>query len=154
MRVDYRIQAVLLVVLVFAFRETRLRAGEAWQPSPGHAQVPENCCPDFAVALYPGHLAIAERNFEPNPDLHITSQTSPTFLLHAEDDRTDPVENSLAYYAALRKVGFSAEMHLFAKGGRAFGLRPTESPITRWPQLVETWLETIGIMSKQRVLLP
>ena len=39
----------------------------------------ESCRPDFAVALYPGHLA---RQFELNPDIHVTSQTPPTFLLH------------------------------------------------------------------------
>jgi acetyl esterase/lipase len=105
----------------------------------------ESCRPDFAVALYPGHLA---RKFELNPDIHVTPQTPPTFLLHAEDDPTDPVENSLVYYAALRRAGVAAEMHVFAKGGHAFGLRRTASPITGWPQLVETWLETIGMISR------
>jgi acetyl esterase/lipase len=105
----------------------------------------ESCRPDFAVALYPGHLA---RQFELNPDIHVTSQTPPTFLLHAQDDSTDPVENSLVYYSALRRAGVLAEMHVFAKGGHAFGLRRTASPITGWPQLVETWLETIGIITR------
>jgi acetyl esterase/lipase len=45
----------------------------------------------------------------------------------------------------LRKAGVPAEMHIYVKGGHAFGLRPTASPITRWPQLVETWLATIGM---------
>jgi acetyl esterase/lipase len=107
-----------------------------------------SCRPDFAVALYPGHLAVPEKNFALNPDIQVTPQTSPTFLLQAEDDPVDPVENSLVYYAALRKAGVPAEMHIYVKGGHAFGLRPTESPITRWPQLVETWLTTIGILSK------
>jgi acetyl esterase/lipase len=108
----------------------------------------ESCRPDFAVALYPGHLAAAERNFALNPDIQVTSRTPPTFLLQAEDDPVDPVENSLVYYAALRKAGVLAEMHVYGKGGHAFGLRPTESPITRWPQLVETWLTTVGMISK------
>jgi acetyl esterase/lipase len=69
-------------------------------------------------------------------------------LLQAEDDPVDPVENSLVYYSALRKAGVPAEMHLFVKGGHAFGLRPAESPITRWPELVETWLRTIGMESR------
>jgi hypothetical protein len=38
------------------------------------------------------------------------------------------------------------EMHLYAQGGHAFGLRRTELPITGWPQLVETWLGTIGMV--------
>jgi acetyl esterase/lipase len=108
----------------------------------------ESCRPDFAVALYPGHLAVPETNFALNPDIQVSSQTPPTFLLQAEDDPVDPVENSLVYYAALRKAGVSAEMHVFAKGGHAFGLRRTESPITAWPQLVETWLRAIGMIPK------
>lgn len=105
-----------------------------------------SCRPDFAVALYPGHLAVPETNFALNPDIRVTKQTPPTFLLQAEDDPVDPVENSLVYYAALRKAGVPAELHVFAKGGHAFALRPTESPITRWPALVEAWLRTIGMI--------
>jgi acetyl esterase/lipase len=106
----------------------------------------ESCRPDFAVALYPGHLAIREKNFALNPDIQVTIRTPPTFLLQAEDDPVDPVENSLVYYSALRKAGVPAEMHVYVKGGHAFGLRPTELPITRWPQLVETWLAAIGMI--------
>ena len=107
-----------------------------------------SCRPDFAVALYPGHLASAEKNFALNPDLHVTSQTPPTFLLQAEDDPVDPVENSLVYFGALKKAGVPVEMHLFAQGGHAFGLRRTKFPITTWPQLVEKWLGTIGMISE------
>jgi hypothetical protein len=39
-------------------------------------------------------------------------------------------------------------MHLYVKGGHAFGLRRTESPITEWPKLVETWLGAIGMISR------
>lgn len=108
----------------------------------------ESCRPDFAVALYPGHLAVPEKGFALNPDLHVSNRTPPTFLLQAEDDPVDPVENSLVYYAALRKAGVPAEMHVYGKGGHAFGLRRTESPITEWPQLVEAWLGTIGMIAK------
>ena len=105
-----------------------------------------SCRPDFAVVLYPGHLAGPGKNFVLNPDIRVTSRTPPTFLLHAQDDPVDPVENSLVYYAALRKAGVPAEMHLYVAGGHAFGLRRTESPITKWPELVESWLETIGVI--------
>ena len=108
----------------------------------------ESCRPDFALALYPGHLAVTETDFALNPDIQVTGRTPPTFLLQAENDPTDPVENSLVYYAALRKTGVPAEMHVFVTGGHAFGLRPTESPITRWPQLAETWLRAIGIITR------
>ena len=107
-----------------------------------------SCRPDFAVALYPGHLAVSEKGMALNPDIQVTHQTPPTFLLQAEDDPVDPVENSLVYYSALRKAGVPAEMHVYVKGGHAFGLRPTEAPISRWPQLVETWLTAIGMIPK------
>jgi acetyl esterase/lipase len=128
----------------------------------------ESCRPDFAVAVYPGHLSLsaaewdatqgtrkfvvrhppnADKHLTLNPDIPVTSQTPPTFLLQAEDDHVDNVDDSLAYYIALKKAGVPVEMHLYARGGHAFGLRRTELPITGWPQLVETWLATIGMIS-------
>ncbi len=88
----------------------------------------ESCRPDFALALYPGHLAVPEENFALNPDIQVTSRTPPTFLLQAEDDPIDPVENSLVYYAALRKAAVPAEMHVYVSGGHAFGLRRERPP--------------------------
>jgi acetyl esterase/lipase len=109
----------------------------------------ESCRPDFAVALYPGHMMEnTSKKFELNPYVPVTGQTPPTFLLQAEDDPVDSVQNSLVYYAALKKAGVPVEMHLYAHGGHAFGLRRTKLPITRWPELVETWLGTIGMISE------
>jgi acetyl esterase/lipase len=107
----------------------------------------ESCRPDFAIALYPGHLAARSRGFALNPDIRVTGRTPPTILVQAQDDPVDPVENSLVYYSALRRAGVVAEMHVFAKGGHAFGLRRTAQPITEWPALVERWLRTIGVVS-------
>jgi len=129
----------------------------------------ESCRPDFAVAIYPGHLSLsaaesdatqgvkkfvvrhpanADEELSLNPDIPVTRQTPPTFLLQAEDDHVDNVNDSLSYYIALKKARVPAEMHLYAQGGHAFGLRPTKLPITEWPQLVETWLVTIGMISE------
>ena len=110
----------------------------------------ESCRPDFAIALYPGHLCKRGGNLELNPNVPVTSDTPPTFIVQAEDDPVDPVENSLAYYLALKKAGVPVEMHLYGEGGHAFGLRRTEFPITRWPELAETWLRTIGMTSGER----
>jgi len=108
-----------------------------------------SCRPDFAVAMYPGHLWIDETKFELNPDIatHITPQTPPTFLLQNEDDHVDDVNDSLVYYIALKNAGIPVEMHLYAQGGHGFGLRRTKLPVTDWPKLVETWLDTIGMTS-------
>jgi acetyl esterase/lipase len=109
----------------------------------------ESCRPDFGVALYPGHLSLADNSIALNPDIraHITPQTPPTFLLQNEDDHVDRVEDALSYYVALKKAGVAVEMHTYAQGGHAFGLRPTAFPATQWPRLVETWLGTIGVLA-------
>ena len=104
--------------------------------------------PDFAVALYPGHLWIDDDTFELNPDVPVTKQTPPTFLLQAEDDHVDGINQSLVYYIALKDAGVPVEMHLYAQGGHAFGLRPTKFLISQWPALVEKWMGTIGMTSR------
>jgi acetyl esterase/lipase len=110
----------------------------------------ESCRPDFAIALYPGHLWKDDGNFELNPNIatNITRRTPPTFLLQNEDDHVDNVNDSLVYYIALKNARIPVELHLYAQGGHGFGLRRTKLPVTRWPQLVETWLRTIGTISE------
>jgi acetyl esterase/lipase len=131
-----------------------------------------SCRPDFAVAVYPGHLslgaaqydaslgrkkfplpaagpqAVADPDVAFNPLLHLTAQTPPTFLLQAEDDHVDSPYDSLAYFLALKQAGVPTELHIYAHGNHAFGLRPNGLPITGWPALVETWLRTIGMIPR------
>jgi len=104
--------------------------------------------PDFALSLYQGRVVSGGKNFVFNPDIQITKQTPPTFLVHSYDDPLNPVENSLAYAAALRKAGVSTEVHVYAKGGHAFGLRRTPAATTAWPQLAQAWLTTIGMIRR------
>jgi acetyl esterase/lipase len=118
----------------------------------------ESCRPDFAIALYPGHLspyypdgtdsATTQNQLEINPNVPVTSNTPPTFLLQAQNDPVDDVRNSMAYSLALRNAKVPVELHLYAEGGHGFGLRHTRFPITQWPALVEKWLGTIGMISQ------
>jgi acetyl esterase/lipase len=107
----------------------------------------ESARPDFAIAVYPGHLSTGEDTLGLNSQVPVTRQMPPTFLVQAEDDNIDGVGQALAYYIALEKAEVPTEMHLYAHGGHAFGLRRTALPITEWPQLVEKWLLTIGMLS-------
>ena len=107
-----------------------------------------SCRPDFAVIIYPGYLAIADRNFALNPDLPVTKGTPPTFLLQTEDDEVAHVESSLRYYEALKAAGVPVEMHLYTEGVHGYGLRRTKLPVTGWPQLVDVWLQTIGMVEQ------
>lgn len=109
----------------------------------------ESCRPDFSAPVYPGHLWRPRGESDElrlNPRIHVTKEVPPTLLLMAENDHVDHVEQVLTYYRALKKAAVPVEMHLYAEGGHAFGVRPTKYPITRWPQLAETWLRTIGMI--------
>jgi acetyl esterase/lipase len=105
----------------------------------------ESSRPDFAVALYPGHLW-SGRDMGLYPFDPIDSDAPPTLLLQAQDDPVDDVRHSIAYFLALREARVPVEMHIYPKGGHAFALRPTGKPIDVWPSLVETWMRGLGMM--------
>jgi acetyl esterase/lipase len=65
----------------------------------------ESCRPDFAIVLFPGHLWYANKAFVLNPNVPVTNNTPPTFIVQAEDDPVDNVNNSLVYYIALKDAG-------------------------------------------------
>jgi acetyl esterase/lipase len=98
-----------------------------------------SCRPDFAVIVYPGYLS------PENPDIGVTNQTPPTFLVQAENDPVH-VENATTYFLALKNAKVPAELHIYAEGGHGYGLRRTELPITTWPASVEIWLHTIHVL--------
>jgi acetyl esterase/lipase len=119
--------------------------------------------PDFAVLMYPviatsgvnAHGGSAKQLLaagvtEPelsrfSPDLNVTAETPPTLLVHAGDDATVPVENSLLMYAALQKAGVRSELHVFDQGGHGFGLRAIAGKdVAAWPALVESWALHVG----------
>lgn len=105
----------------------------------------QSCRPDFAVIVYPGYLALAEKNMEPNPDIQPTAETPPTFIVQAEDDPVH-VENAIEYFMALKKAKVPAELHIYAQGGHGYGLRRTDLPVTTWPDRVSDWLHTIKVL--------
>jgi len=114
--------------------------------------------PDAAALLYPvismsapnahagsrrnliGEAAPAERERAYSPHLHIPGAAPPTFLLHAEDDASVPVANSLMMRDALRARGVATEAHFFPDGGHGFGLRLARGKsVEHWPDLFFAW---------------
>ena len=85
-----------------------------------------SCRPDFTVLIYPAYLTVKEQGDKVAPELKVTGDTPPTFLVQTEDDGVR-VETSLFYYAALRNAKVPAEMHLYPTGGHGYGLRPRKS---------------------------
>lgn len=104
--------------------------------------------PDFAMALYPGHLWAGKgTRLDLTHEVQVDPAGPPTLLLQAGDDATDDVRESLTYYLALQQAGVPAELHLYARGGHAFGVRETGNPITRWPALAEAWMRQIEMLA-------
>src|SRR3546814_10773188 len=79
--------------------------------------------------MFPGHLCRAGGSLDPG--IKVTKMTPPTFLLQAWDDPVDPICNSTVYARALDEAGVPAEVHIIAKGGHAFAMRPLGHPVER-----------------------
>jgi acetyl esterase/lipase len=118
--------------------------------------------PDFAVLVYPvitmnkafTHMGSRTNLLGNNPDsslvalysneLQVTKQTPPSFLIHATDDKTVPVENSLRFYEAAKNNGVPVEMHIFPHGGHGFSLAIGKGELESWTDLLITWLRTVN----------
>jgi acetyl esterase/lipase len=85
---------------------------------------------------------------EHSPDRQVTRTTPPCFIVHAADDATVPVANSIALHAALRAAGIPVEMHLFEQGGHGFGWgrRTVGLPAHLWPELFLAWAKGRGFI--------
>jgi acetyl esterase/lipase len=108
-----------------------------------------SCRPDFSMMIYPAYLVLKKQKSTLDPELKVTANTPPTFLMQAEDDAIG-VECSLVYYLALKNAKVPAEMHLFAVGGHGYGLRPANKPVGNWPKRAEEWLRGSGLLEKRK----
>jgi len=75
-------------------------------------------------------------------ELQVTKNTPPTFIVHATDDKTVPVKNSIQLYQALLDKKVVVELDTFAIGGHGFGMRKRGIPVDNWPELLKIWLKT------------
>ena len=79
-----------------------------------------------------------------SPELNVNAQTPPTFIMHAVDDPSVPVDNSLVMFNALRAHKVPTELHLFAEGKHGFGIRGAKGlPAAAWPQLAMRWIASL-----------
>lgn len=113
--------------------------------------------PNFSILVYPvismkdgithkgskynllGSEVSKENILKYSNENHVDNKTPLTFLVHATDDGSVPVENSINYYMALKKNKVSAEMHIYQNGGHGFGLG-LQSTSQYWPNYCENWL--------------
>jgi len=80
-------------------------------------------------------------------ETQVTKETPPTFLLHTDEDRGVPAENSLNFALALRKAGVPVEMHLYEHGAHGFGLGGNDPVLSGWPALCAAWLKGRGFLA-------
>lgn len=106
--------------------------------------------PDFAIIAYTARMldnSKGKNNLELQPWVKISPKAPPTLIIHAMDDAVDDIRQPMAYVLALNDAGVSVDMRVYAKGGHAFGMRPTGDPITtEWPEQVKQWLNNIGML--------
>jgi acetyl esterase/lipase len=106
--------------------------------------------PDFAIIAYTARLwdsSKGKNNLELAPWVKISAEAPPTLIIHAINDPVDNIRHPMAYALALNDAGVPVDMRLYAKGGHAFGMRPTDDPITtEWPGQVKQWLLGIGVL--------
>jgi acetyl esterase/lipase len=124
---------------------------------------PEQVRPDFLMLGYPvisfddaiTHSVSRETLVSKQPtreqieqysnDRHVTAQTPPTFIVHAADDKSVVVANSLRFFEALQANGVSSELIIFPRGGHGFGLNNSTTP-DRWIERCRDWLLSNGYL--------
>ena len=106
--------------------------------------------PDFAIVAYTARMldnSQGRNNLQLQPWVTISAEAPPTLIIHAMDDSVDDIRQPMAYALALNDAGVPVDMRLYARGGHAFGMRPTNDPITTdWPEQVRSWLLGLGVL--------
>lgn len=101
--------------------------------------------PDFSVLIYPG-LMDERGQAKLREEVKITKDSPPMFFVHAFDDGVS-VFNTLLFATELKKVGVTAEVHVYATGGHGYGLRHVDGqPVTDWPKPCEAWMKTMKVI--------
>jgi acetyl esterase/lipase len=103
-----------------------------------------SCRPDFTLLIYPAYLTVKEQNDRVAPELALSTNTPPTFMVIAQDDPVR-MENALYYALGLRNVSVPVELHLYPSGGHGYGLRPSNQTVTTWPARATDWLRGLGV---------
>jgi len=122
-----------------------------------------NLRPDFMILVYPvismdpkiAHMGSRKALLGANPteeqvrlfsnELQVTKATPPTLILQAADDMLVDVDNSIAFFEALRHANVPVEMTIFEKGEHGFFLLPRD----RWESTIEEWIERNGWPNKK-----
>ena len=123
--------------------------------------------PDFMILAYPvisftskyAHAASkdnllgdqsgnARRLESLSNEKQVTTGTPPTFIVHTGDNKEVLPENSVLFYVSYRRCGVPIEMHIYEKGGHAFGLAPDDPVLSSWTRRCADWMRRRGLLTK------
>lgn len=93
--------------------------------------------PDFAGSIYGMTMMQSPA---------VPQGAPPLFIVHAQDDTTIPPTGSTELFTLWTSARRPAELHIYARGGHGFGVRPSDLPVARWPQALEAWLGALGML--------
>ena len=103
--------------------------------------------PDFVVPVYPAYLLDNGDVVRLRPDLKVTHKAPPLCLIHADDDKgLSTSAGSALLYLEYKRLNRPAELHIYAKGGHGFGLKPSALPTADWLVRVVDWMRAMGWM--------
>ncbi|NND09272.1 MAG: alpha/beta hydrolase fold domain-containing protein [Saprospiraceae bacterium] len=131
-----------------------------------------SCRPDFSILMYPvismdttfGHMGSQRNLIGRNPseeerhyfsnEKQVSAETPPTLLIHASDDLSVKVENSIVYYQALRKHNVPTAMHIYESGGHGFSFAKDLGAVADWPGACKSWMHERGLLgAKMKALI-
>lgn len=116
--------------------------------------------PDFSILIYPvisfmdgiTHKGSRENLLGKNPDLKVLEKysneltagpkTPAAFLVHAGDDTSVPVKNSIVYYEALLKHKIYSNMIIYPHGGHGFGMN-NKTTEDKYMLSLKNWLDSL-----------
>ncbi len=109
--------------------------------------------PDFAIPIYPAYLTQKGTDAPLLPEIAVTATAPPLCLVHATDDPWTAAGSGLLYLE-YKKLGIPCELHVYAKGGHGFGMKPGPLPVNRWPDRVIEWMAGAGLAPKPAAAAP
>ena len=74
-------------------------------------------------------------------ELNVSPFTPPSFIVHALNDSSVKVQNSLLFYNALVDKKINASIHIFPQGGHGIRLDENPGSTDLWLHLLELWMK-------------
>lgn len=120
-----------------ALADIRFDRGKADAADPIERQ---SCRPDFVGLVYAGWSPM---------DITAPPDAAPAFLTSAGVDDALHARQTVEFFNSLFKVKVPADLHIYARGGHAGGIKPRAGiPFGTWHHRFADWLADIGMLNQ------